>query len=180
MPPEGQYNTGWEKELSGLIFPPPIYSFFAVLGLCCTRRLSPLVAWGLLAEVASLVAEHRLQKLWRVGLLAPWYVESSPTGNWTCVPCIGRRILTLWATREVPVVISSDQKSLKAYFHICKIGLKNSVCLLGLLWDHLRQCWDIVNSSRGTELVTLIRLHNLSRDCHFHLWPENLQAKRNA
>ena len=36
-----------------------------------------------------------------MGLVAPWHVGSSPTGAPTCVPCIGRRILNHWATREV-------------------------------------------------------------------------------
>ena len=163
MSPEAQYNTGWEKELSGSILYSQAFS-------SCSVRAS---------KVASLVVEHRPQKSWWVGLIAPWDVESSPTGKWTCVPCTDRQILNHWTTREIPVVISSGQKSLKTYFHICKIGLKNSVYLLGLLWGHLWQSWYIVNSSRGTELTTLIRLHNLSRDCHFHLWPANLQAKRN-
>ena len=35
-------------------------------------------------------------------LLAPWYVGSSWTRDWTCVPCVGRQILNQWTTREVP------------------------------------------------------------------------------
>ena len=33
------------------------------------------------------------QQLWHIGLVAPWYVESSQTRDWTCVPCIGRQTL---------------------------------------------------------------------------------------
>ena len=36
---------------------------------------------------------HRLQSLWRRGLVADWHVESSQTRDQTCVPSIGRRIL---------------------------------------------------------------------------------------
>ena len=36
------------------------------------------------------------------GLVAPRDMGSSQTRAWTCVPCIGRRILNHWATREVP------------------------------------------------------------------------------
>ena len=63
-----------------------------------------------------------------MGLIAPWYVESPPYGELNLW-----HILNHWTAREIPVVISYGQKSLKTYFHICKIGLKNSVYLLGLL-----------------------------------------------
>ena len=39
----------------------------------------------------------RLQQLQHMGFAAPWHVESSGT----CVPCINRRILSHWTTREV-------------------------------------------------------------------------------
>ena len=35
-----------------------------------------------------------------MGLAAPSHVGSSQTGDWTCVPCIGRQILYHWATGE--------------------------------------------------------------------------------
>ena len=35
-----------------------------------------------------------------MGLVVPQHVGSSQTGDWTCVPCIGRQILYHWATRE--------------------------------------------------------------------------------
>ena len=34
--------------------------------------------------------------------MAPRYVGSSQTSDWTRVPCIGRQILNPWTTREVP------------------------------------------------------------------------------
>ena len=36
-----------------------------------------------------------------MGLIAPWQVESSLARDRTCVPSIGRQILTYWATKEV-------------------------------------------------------------------------------
>ena len=37
-----------------------------------------------------------------MGLVAPQHVESSQTRNPTHIPCMGRRILNHWTTREVP------------------------------------------------------------------------------
>ena len=37
------------------------------------------------------------------GLVTPRYVESTWTKGWTPVPCIGKRILNHWTTREVRV-----------------------------------------------------------------------------
>ena len=58
--------------------------------LCCAARVS---LW-----------------LWRVGLVAPRHVGSSPTTARTGVPCIARWILNHWTTREVPLRSSSDQE----------------------------------------------------------------------
>ena len=46
----------------------------------------------------------RAQYLWHTGLVAPRHVRSSWTRAQTHVPCIGRRILNHWATREVPPI----------------------------------------------------------------------------
>ena len=46
----------------------------------------------------------RAQLLWRTGPVALQHVGSSCTRDWTCVPCISRRILNHCATREVPMV----------------------------------------------------------------------------
>ena len=35
-----------------------------------------------------------------MGSVALWHVGSSPSPNWTCVPCIGRQILNHWTTRK--------------------------------------------------------------------------------
>ena len=58
---------------------------------------------------ASLVAELcsracGLQQLRLTGLAAPWHVGSSPTRDWTRVPCVGRRVLNQWTAREVLTV----------------------------------------------------------------------------
>ena len=52
---------------------------------------SPAGAWAL-GEWA--------QQLWRTGLLALQHMGSSRTRDPTCVPCIGRRILNHWTTKE--------------------------------------------------------------------------------
>ena len=43
----------------------------------------------------------RLQYLWHTSFVALWHVESSWTRDQTCVPCIGRWILSHWSIREV-------------------------------------------------------------------------------
>ena len=104
-----------------------LFLFLAALGLrCCVLAFSSCGKWrllfvvvcGLLVEVASLVAEHRLwahrlqqlwfagsrvqaQQLWHTGLVAPWHVGSSQSRARIRVPCIGRQILNHCATREV-------------------------------------------------------------------------------
>ena len=42
-------------------------------------------------------------ELWCTSLVALLHVASSRTGAQTCVPCIGRQILTLSPTNEIPV-----------------------------------------------------------------------------
>ena len=63
--------------------------------------------------VASLAAEHGLWVhgfQWLMALAAPRHVGSSRTRDRTHVPCIGRQILTHFATREVL------RENLSAYF----------------------------------------------------------------
>ena len=86
-----------------MIFP-PFYLFLAALGLhCCVRTFSNCdVGWyslvagrGFLTELASLVAEHRLQAhralvVVVLGLGCSRHVGSSQSRDQTCVPCIGR------------------------------------------------------------------------------------------
>ena len=57
-----------------------------------------LLWWFLL--FCSLGSRTGLQELWCTGLVAPQHVGSSGTRDQTRVPCIGRRILYPWATRE--------------------------------------------------------------------------------
>ena len=49
--------------------------------------------------------EHAGWWLWCTGLVVPRHVGSSQTRDRTCVPCIGRRILNHWTTREVPTCL---------------------------------------------------------------------------
>ena len=42
-----------------------------------------------------------IQSSWHTGLVALRHVGSSPTRDWTHVPCIGRWTLNQWTTREV-------------------------------------------------------------------------------
>ena len=72
---------------------------------CCGARAlgtraSVVVVCGL-SSCGLRALEHRLSSLWRMGLVAPWHVESSWTRDRTHVPCIGRQILNHCATREV-------------------------------------------------------------------------------
>ena len=76
---------------------------------CGERGPLFIAVLGPLTVAASPVAEHRLQTaqaqwLWRTGPVAPRHVGSSQTRARTCVPCIGRRILNHYATREAPRV----------------------------------------------------------------------------
>ena len=85
-----------------------------------------VVVCRLLIVAASLVEEHELsgawasviavlgsavqaQQLWCTGLIAPWYVGSSPTRDGTHISCIGRQILYYRATMEAQI-----------YFHMFK------------------------------------------------------------
>ena len=75
-----------------LLFYVCMYFILALLGFsCCAWTFSSCSHWellfvqvlGLLIEVASLVAEqrlqsHGLQQLWHVGLVAPQHVKFSP------------------------------------------------------------------------------------------------------
>ena len=87
------------------------YLFTSLFWLCwvfaAAHRLSLVAVRGLLIMMTSLVAEHELSSWWVVSV-APQYVGnfSSPTRDWTRVPCIRRQILNHWTTREVPVILS--------------------------------------------------------------------------
>ena len=53
------------------------------------------------------------QQLWHTGLVALWHVGSSQIRARTRVPCIGRRILNLCATREVPAYMYLNRSLLQ-------------------------------------------------------------------
>ena len=91
-----------------------IIFLLAVLGLrFCARAFSscgkrgplfivvrgPLTYRGLSCCGAQ-APDAQAQELWLTGLVAPWHVGSSQTRARTRVPCIGRQILNLCATRE--------------------------------------------------------------------------------
>ena len=66
-----------------------------------SRRLS-FSTYGTWAQYLWLTGSRaQSQSLWRMGLVAPWHVESSRTRARTHVPCIGRWILNHCVTREV-------------------------------------------------------------------------------
>ena len=46
--------------------------------------------------------------MWHTGLVGPQHVGSSPTGDQTHVPCIGRQFLIHWTTRKVPQWLLSE------------------------------------------------------------------------
>ena len=75
-----------------IIFPLPLKSFYLFFGyagsLLLHRLFSHCVQWELLSSC---------------GVWAPGHVRSSWTRDQTHVPCIGRRILYHWATKEVPL-----------------------------------------------------------------------------
>ena len=60
----------------------------------------------------------RAKYLWHSGLAPPRLVGSSQTRDRTRVPCIGRRILNQWTTREVPMSTLEcyDWASLHSWF----------------------------------------------------------------
>ena len=50
---------------------------------------------------------------------------SSPTRGPTCIPCIGRQILNLWATREVLEILSFPNKNCNLNAYISCINILN-------------------------------------------------------
>ena len=49
----------------------------------------------------------KARELWFTGLAAPQLMKSSRTRDQTCVPCIGKQILSHCSTREVPKLLNS-------------------------------------------------------------------------
>ena len=88
--------------------------FLAVLGLPCCLGSSPVAVHGLLSAVlpccgaqapGSWASEATAPGWAREGLVAPRHVESSLIRDRTRVPCVGRRIIYHWATREAPLCL---------------------------------------------------------------------------
>ena len=78
-----------------------VFIFSFVLRLhWCTQVFSAYGEWGLLLLQSPGSRACGLQQLWRMDLVALLNVESSWTKGQTRVPCIARRILYHWATRE--------------------------------------------------------------------------------
>ena len=104
-----------------------IYLFLAVLGLCCCAGLSLVAASGGYSSLWCAGFSLRWLLLLRstdsrhVGLVAPRHVGSSRTRARTPVPCIGRRILNHWTTRE------ALWESFELSYHVRKVML----CRLG-------------------------------------------------
>ena len=68
-------------------------------GLSCWR--AQILGQVGLSSPASRAPDHQLGNCGLWSLVAPQCVESSWTTDQTRVPCIGRRILNCWLTREV-------------------------------------------------------------------------------
>ena len=151
---------------------------------CGEQGLLFVAGRGLLIAVASLVAEHGLQvrglqqlqhvgsvvvarglqtqtqQLWRTDLVALRHVRSSPTRASTRVPCIGRRILTHCATREVP----DDSLICPEYDHISPSlplhpGLSYRISGTSF---HLDYCNGIITSFPAPALVALQSVLNIA------------------
>ena len=90
-----------------------IFLVFSVLGLhSCASAFSSCCKQGLLfisehrlQSTHTHSRAHRLQQLWRSGLVGLGHVGSSRTRDQSCVSCISKQILNQWATGEVLVLI---------------------------------------------------------------------------
>ena len=115
------------------------------LGLCGRSRAFSRPGSRLLIAVASLVAEHRLQKtgspLRGMDLAAPPHVGSSRSRDCTGVPCTATWSLNRWTTREAPSGGSECDrlcfKSVQCLSFLCfqrqSLGLSASLSLLVFL-----------------------------------------------
>ena len=94
------WPVGYSSQISLLLF--LFFKFLSALGFRCSAQALQRVAQ------ASLVVAHGLSGP------APCGDLSSPTRNGTWVSCIGRWILNLWTTREVPLLPTfKDNKCLQ-------------------------------------------------------------------
>ena len=67
-----------------------------------TQQLWPVGPRARTRQLWPVGPRARTRQLWHRGLVALQHVGSSPTRDQTCVPCIGRWILSHCTTREVP------------------------------------------------------------------------------
>ena len=118
---EGFFAFGWQLLVHALSF---FFLFlFGCTGLrCCAQAFSHCGEWGLLfvavARLLIVVASRcgaqalgmqALAIVMHGGLVALWHVVSSQTRDRARVPCIGRRVLHHWTTREVLHSLSMQQ-----------------------------------------------------------------------
>ena len=92
----------------------------AVLGLrgcpqafpSCEQGLLSAAVRGLLTAGSSCCRAQspgdQAQPWWPPGLVTPEHVDSSQTRDRTCVPCIGRQILSHWTARKAPNTCFND------------------------------------------------------------------------
>ena len=66
------------------------------------RRGAQTSHCGVFSSCRARALEHTGSVVAALGLIAPWYVESSWTRDRTCVPCIGTQVLNHWTVRKVP------------------------------------------------------------------------------
>ena len=143
-----------------------VFSVACGLSLVATSCGYSLVAVsGLLIAMASLVVERwlestRAQKLGHTDLVTPWHVGSSQTRVRTCVPCIGRRILNHWTSREVPNVTFEGDKSLTPVSRVqpCRQHLLSTT--------HKTQERKTDNSIDAVDGPGLLQAGNLSKSSH--------------
>ena len=104
---------GWAfcscSEGRGLLFVAVCWLFIAVTSLVAEhaalqqlQNVGSAVMTRGLQQLWLTGSRAQAQQLWSTGLVAPWHVGSSRTRARAHVPCIGRRILNHYATREVP------------------------------------------------------------------------------
>ena len=107
-----------------------------------------LLLWSMVSRA------HRLQHLWYISLLAPRYVESSWTRNWTHVPCIGRQIPINCSTRESHLFLFLKQLYWDKQFIELKLRFQN--CRFNqLLIENIQEKENIPESSKKQNLNLL-------------------------
>ena len=84
----------------------PVSRAEAALIFCLLIAVASLVERGLWGAQTSVLAVRGLSRV--AQLAAPQHVVSSQTGDRTCVPCIGRQIPLLCATREALLLAFRD------------------------------------------------------------------------